>query len=357
MGLGHTSAFKLMMKVAQEARENCSSTLLIGQKVRRHTTYSIHPRFSQPCVGGETRKYASTHGGFATRPEEKPTDLYDPFPEHGMIKGIAFTVCAVQNKKLFDIFFGDESPFIRGFGSKINISVSHGKKCVIGIGQHHMVIDPTVMINLIQIWRSINDSGDTKNLFNKFREAGFKDREIALVAYYDSLANSIRIPQGNYYHPSLLSFRRFLNADPHDLTGGTYGDGYDYNRRDIQDLFYEKNGTDVDILWRELGLPTFSSIWDYKTHSVINKGRNPTDEEFIEAWRKIIDHALATEPEYENVKFKAPAPKIPKLVTKYVTSPFTPKTETPYDGQPDNQESDGEDDYYSDDYEDEEDGE
>ena len=188
---------------------------------------TIHPRSGQPCQGGETRKYYSTHGDLCTQPEDnKPGDLHHPFPK-GRPVAIAFPKSTIAHSgklpyfaKLRDFLtMSPESPFRSGF-KDVHI---HADGVGFTIGDTH--VDPTVMIQGVQLLRALN------NL------SAYGPEFIESLSEIDALLLSIRNGFLGYYWDVTISPKKYYLGLPNDLSGGTYYDGYDYNRAFNKDLF------------------------------------------------------------------------------------------------------------------------
>lgn len=209
--------------------------------------WMMHFRYDQPCYG-ELRKYKMTHGTMCTRPEsEKPDDLFHPFPA-----GKPFAVCVPFNYEdtktdsrdnYLRALVAPESPWISGFGSPRSVEFIEKKGHLHGFILWDMGVDPTVMIHLIWATCYVNSSKHYDQV---------KDR--AKLAPNETLAFLLMMADSNdlkyireldaYHFGSRLSLRRFLGQQPRDFSGGTFANGYDYNRRMIQDIFYSDTGTE-----------------------------------------------------------------------------------------------------------------
>ena len=182
---------------------------------------TIHDRFKQPCQGGETRKYFSTHGDKCTQPEnKKPGDLECPFPP-GRPVAIAFPLSDTPRNELSlrkrDLIISAISPYRAGFKDV----TPHKEGLGFTIMDTH--VDPTVMIQGVQHIRS---RGGTRDEFGSFEDLDF----LFLTSYCGWFPSE-------YYMHQNLSPRRFYEGKPNDLSGGSYYDGYDYNRSYNAHLF------------------------------------------------------------------------------------------------------------------------
>lgn len=256
--------------------------------------YSYHPRFGQPCQGGETRKYSKTHTDCTQPHNSKPSDLYHPFPL-GNPSAISFPLRGIgnassENESFFSAMFSDKSPWIEGFGSKSNVQILRDdKKLPYGviIGVKNLNVDPTVMINAIQMLR--NSEGES---FNKLVEAGLSDNEALAVLMLNGNQSGPYINKTQeYYFCPVFSARRFFGQKPNDLSGGYYSDRTDYNRTYVQDVFLadpEDNG----IKWEkamaaELGVTVNKNDW--------GPLQAPSFKAFVAAAKSVLAKALENE--------------------------------------------------------------
>lgn len=257
--------------------------------------YSYHPRFSQPCQGGETRKYGSTHPSCTQPHNSKPGDLHQPFPA-GRPSAISFPLsgvhhASVDNEAFFQAMFSDTSPWIKGFGGSKNVhTLRNDKKLPYGvvIGVKNLDVDPTVMINAIQMLR--NASGSS---FNKLVEAGLTQNEaLAVLMLNGGNTGPVICKTADYYFCPVFSARRFFGQSPNDLSGGHYSEGADYNRTYVQDVFLadpEDNG----IKWRETMLAELGvkvNATDYYAQPTA-----PSMTAFVKAAKAVFAKALKNE--------------------------------------------------------------
>ena len=221
--------------------------------------YSIHPRFNQPCQGGELRKYESSHPGRCTQPHnERPGDLYQPFPD-GKPAAVAFHLKSGDAQQDDDDWVdGDEtpienanetdnlvmavlsstSPWVSGFGGPQNIQYTLGKDGhIIGFVIKSLAIDPTVMVNMVNFIQTMKGSGASS--FKKLVDLGLTNNEALAVLMLNGSSGSIHAIQTTYEYrfPAVFSARRFFEQKPNDYSGGTYENGADYNRTFVQDVF------------------------------------------------------------------------------------------------------------------------
>lgn len=237
---------KLMQSVSRHAW-GISFVLLMEHSVQGHSIYdterkdySIHPRFDQPCQGGETRKYESHNPGDCTQPHNgKPTDLYHPFPS-GRPSAISFPLMK-KPKAEDDVFFRSmitkDSPWLKGFGYVDNVeflvddnNLAYGYT----IGVDNLDVDPTVMINMINTIKTIRGA---KHEIPRLMNLGLTHWEAVAVLMLNGNSTSCIADTGTYYFPCVFSAKRFFGQRPNDLSGGFYSDRTDYNRTYIADVF------------------------------------------------------------------------------------------------------------------------
>ena len=300
-------ALRILKSIAGEA-SGINFTLMMskecgyGSYTKNHLDYSFHPRFNQPCQGGETRKYSCIHGDECTQPHnEKPGDLAAPFPD-GRPEAIAFALLddldeldlddSSENQKagteLFKfMFLSDDSPWIGKLGGVGNIREISGGLI---IGVNHLEIDPTVMINAINTYRSI--SGEN---FVKLIEKGMTKHEALLTLMLNH--NSINHLHNtyDYYFPNPCSVRRFFEGKPNDLSGGTYSDRADYNRTYIADVFAVDHRDDqsLGLDWDDNPfrdkIETTTEGWNYKVLKDL--------DQFVGVVKEMFAHYLKNEPD------------------------------------------------------------
>lgn len=250
MGQTDRSVYLQMMHSVSKHSQGISFVLLMQHPVAPHNTYdrhkyfdySIHPRFNQPCQGGETRKYESTHPGECTQPHNsKPHDLFHPFPD-GIPSAISFPLRGMNNlseldTKFLKSFIRADSPWFKGFGGIGNVDfLTDDKGLVYGylIGHNNLDVDPTILINMINTVKSLR--GHVKN-WAILQEHGLTDLEATAVLMLNQCSIQSVAETGTYYFPELFSAQRFFGQQPNDLSGGTYSARTDYNRTYIQDVF------------------------------------------------------------------------------------------------------------------------
>ncbi len=288
-----TRSIPILASIAEHASDT-SFVLMMEHKVKGHhgdsesgyKDYSYHPRFSQPCQGGETRKYAS-HNRKCTQPHnKKPTDLFHPFPE-GKPSAIAFPLMGKNmgdpnNIEFFNAVFSNASPWFKGFGGRHNVQFlnnSLGQPYGVIIGVKNLDVDPTIMISAIQLIRN-----SSAGAFHKLKANGFTDNEaLAVLMLNNGDSGQYLYKTGEYYTSPYFSARRFFEQAPNDLSGGYYSDGADYNRTYCMDVF-KADKEDGPLIWfdamtKELGI---TGAW----------GATPVDQEkFFVAAKKVLKEA------------------------------------------------------------------
>jgi len=266
--------------------------------------YSVHYRLDQPCYG-ELRKYKMTHGTMCTRPEsEKPDDLFNPFP-----KGVPHAVVipfhdlyhddgkSEGRKHFLEFLVSEDSPWISGFGSPDKVEMIKKDEVYHGFILRDMHIDPTVMVQLIWATRDISHSGT----FDRLVADGLTSIEAVAVLYANSSNDPYKIisEQDEYHFGSRLSLKRFFSKTPRDFTGGKYDEGYDYNRRMVQDIFY----SDTGMLWKEEMVKVFGGVASWGPFYV----KNPKDD-LVPAIKATFAKALKEEKDLSDKPFPTEAP-------------------------------------------------
>lgn len=172
--------------------------------------YKVWKRSQQPCQGGEMRKYGLTHDD-STRPDDpRPGDLIHPFPD-----GDPIAVGTRISSKKSSLFFFPTSPFRRAYTHEDNIL----KKEEGFILKDATLVDPTVFVNMVRTMRNITDYVEP---LPTLEETFFK----YLACAHDS---------GKFYLGAGL-FKGGVEASK-DLTGGSLGARYDYNRPQLAEIF------------------------------------------------------------------------------------------------------------------------
>lgn len=212
---------------------------------------SYHDRINQPCWG-ELRKYRSTHYHDCTKLEDaRPEDLFSPFPDGTPEAiGIPFS-CIGALTPLKQYLFSNESPWRKGFGSSSDIILTWT-----GIILKNTDIDPTVLVNLLINIRNMKQYNETEKNFEKFLAEGLTKFESAFLCIFSGVSSysyampsnvhRLQVPPPNDYINTLfVSLSRLYEQNPHDLTGGTLRNRFDYERKKIKDIFYDSNGVNI----------------------------------------------------------------------------------------------------------------
>lgn len=250
----------------------------------------LHPRAVQPCYG-ELRKYKRTHGDQATKPENRPGDLHWPFPE-GTPIGACFPFENGGTEE-FDTYvrflFSDKSPWVRGFGSEKNVEFvldekGHVKSVI--IDDSHF--DPTVLVNLLKVIQSNLVSG-----FTRWLKAGASELEAILMSNFGVLN---RFCPNTYIWPLSLDVPAFFSQNSRDLTGGTWHDRMDYDRKNMHCIFERKGQREGgEKLGERLEQACFPLLikkkdnWGCMT-TTIKDGL--TDEDVVKACRTVFEEEM-----------------------------------------------------------------
>lgn len=222
----------------------------------------VFKRTGQPCQGGEMRKYESTHPGDCTRPNDpRPGDLRMPFPL-GTPEAVAIHFNMPKTKiyglkpptsewsEFLTALYGPNSPYQPGTGSPWCVEFLIENDIPQGMILLDTEVDPTVFVNSLQF---LNTMKGMYSVFSKYRAAGFTEAESLLIMM---LSNNDPSQAGffaktfEYYFPTNASIRRILEGKPHDLSGGTLRDRFDYNRPQVQSLFAAGKG-EVRTIFRK----------------------------------------------------------------------------------------------------------
>lgn len=233
--------------------------------------FTIHERDREPCYGG-LRKYKSTHKGDCTQPDHKPGDLHNPFPE-GEPVAVGFSFSALKyldSYYLFEACWGDTSPWIKGFGSRENIEVTYtedGK--ILGVILKNTDIDPTVLVNLAKFTKAMTQHQE--ETFNSLVKEGLDTHEALAVMTYNS-GHLTPMGANGYTFSQVVDFKRFKSGDAKDHTGGTLRQRFDYSRKQLHNLFYDRKGLNLAQELRAAGLT----------------GSQPTPKKFVEVAKEIF---------------------------------------------------------------------
>lgn len=205
--------------------------------------WKLHVRNSQPCYG-EMRKYKISHSDCTQPLDTRPGDLHHPFPEGTpMAIGVKWGVLTSVSKEIAkNIFNPITSPWKRGFKKPellIEGDILHG------ISFYDTAFDPTVFVHALKFfWQVANHHED----YRTFRECGLDvfDACIAtnVISGYRPTRNFNPYYTAGSFTPR-FSVKRYKDKNPLDLTGGTLRQRFDYNRKQLNSIFYEEDGIDL----------------------------------------------------------------------------------------------------------------
>lgn len=219
-------------------------------------------RTSQPCQGGELRKYGVTHDD-STRPEDpRPGDLTMPFPDG---KPLAVGSRIRVKDKAVKLFVNEHSPWRRAYGDEQFVELVSNEGFLI---KNADIIDPTMLVSFFKKMR---------------RGTSLGDKYLSLLDCYTSAEVEFMLRAGVIGHESYDSYdmqsrvcaSRFLQGgieSSFDLTGGSLGNRFDYNRPDLSEVFvnkdYGKNANPYDIMGKYGKLPVNVGDWNKEAVSI-----------------------------------------------------------------------------------------
>ena len=208
--------------------------------------YSYHTRVNEPCYGG-LRSYGSLS---KNRPNDPwPYDLHDcPFPPLG--KPVALAVPVRYYRKPYSKVSTEEWNTFVSF--VVNPELSPWKLIMKDVelveGRSFLFInldiDPTILVNFLMWMR--NTSHGAVVSFNSFR-GKFPDVDVRKLFY---LACSFTLKDDflrfddysdNCMSPIYGNLSRIINGNPLILTEGSFANRYDYNRPEVERVFYNNN--------------------------------------------------------------------------------------------------------------------
>lgn len=247
----YEEALKLSGVIAPKLSGNIAYVILMAfdSKNGPHKDYVPFPRDIMPCWGGDMRKYKSTHGDSCTQPDDRrPMDLYQPFPETGS------PVAVVLKMKIDKIFFDDILKFtpygnafkdvdVKWDKNFVSISSKCGKK---------FPVDPSAIVSFIFFMSRFRYGSDTApagfiDMYKKIKEevggeyAMLTSIVTPIGSNYQNTDKMNCLAQDSGYHFASIDLAGFIRGEFNDISGGMYGDGYDYNRKDIS-LFLSSKG-------------------------------------------------------------------------------------------------------------------
>lgn len=227
--------------------------------------FILAPRDQLPCWG-ELRKYKDTHGKDYTRPEDDyhPRDLYQPFPT-----GVPCAV--VINRKQFSDGLSEE--FTEVFNEVLKegpwtglSEVSLTKKNIVVVCQDQtkgLRLDSTEFVSFLAFISGL--SGPSIKWYKSTREL-LTVRE-AIFSHMSQRNQPIYALNGeNDYYFAHRSPYRILNGIPRGLSEGAFGDGFDYNRKRLQDVF-AADSPDLSFNIREYIMSRGEFIYDLVTRA------------------------------------------------------------------------------------------
>lgn len=224
-----------------------------------------YDRIAQPCYG-ELRTYHKTHPDYSDpqpHDEYRPNDLHAPFPagtpeilgvpfysfdyRYDSKAGGVYTYCLKKKNERFVAFtrylFSSDSPWAKGLGS--DIEIVEDDNYLYGVILYDTEFDPTVLVNLLNNFRAFQFA-----FVNQILEVSDDHLVSAMILTNLSNVNNpyppvpdpeiTRIVQHNsteYYNPTVLDIRRFVEKNPNDLTGGTFRNRFAYNRKILHNIF------------------------------------------------------------------------------------------------------------------------
>lgn len=206
--------------------------------------YQVWKRPNQPCQGGEMRKYGITHDD-CTRPKDRrPGDLTHPFPDG---KPIAVGSKVENLYKSHQHQIHPNSIYRRAYGTEDNVEIVKSdkdlKQCVGLIALNADLVDPTMMVHMLRDarnWRFKEEAPpQVAFLLNK------AENYIGNIYYYSgNIAADYNQSTYHYHLPSIIMGG--VDAS-RDLTGGSLGNRFDYNRPDIEYAYRGEVGTNTHI--------------------------------------------------------------------------------------------------------------
>lgn len=207
---------------------------------KKERDFILAPRDLLPCWG-EMRKYKDTHGESYTRPEDDyhPRDLYQPFP--------AGVPCAVViSRKQFPDGLSDAWTEVFNEvlkeGPWTGLSeVSLTKKNIVVVCQDQtkgLRLDSTELVSFLAFCTGLSKA--SIEWYKSTREF-LTVRESVFSHMSQKNAPLWGLNGENPYYFAHRSPYRILNGTPRGLSEGAFGDGFDYNRKRLQDVFAADN--------------------------------------------------------------------------------------------------------------------
>lgn len=259
---------------------------------KKERDFILAPRDQLPCWG-EMRKYKDTHGKDYTRPEDDyhPRDLYQPFPS-----GVPCAV--VINRKQFPDGLSKE--FTEVFNEVLKegpwtglSEVSLTEKNIVVVCKDQtkgLRLDSTEFVSFLAFVSGLS-AGSIKwykstREFLTVREAVFSHMSQRNAPLYG-------LNGENTYYFAHRSPYRILNGIPRGLSEGAFGDGFDYNRKRLQDVFSADN-PEMSFNIKEYIMSKGEFIYDSKERST--KG-DTSVENYCKHFKEGLYQALEKEME------------------------------------------------------------
>ncbi len=242
-------------------------------------TIGVYPRDSQPCQGGEMRRYEKhfdgkeLHGSLCTEEKKKPSDLSAPFPS-----GIpVFVGRGNVRYPLADVkeFFAEGSIYGDLLGHKNFHFNVEGDICL-GFITTDTKVNPTVLVNAFQMVNQVRVLGQSNPLAGYPFDVRFIIQNF-VIPPKDGLGYWRRPAEG-YHFTCALDLERFVLRNPNDYHDGkTLFDGQDYNRTNVHKLFEVGRGQKPFMIEGKMTLKDFAD----KLVSAIDqiKGKKPVEIE------------------------------------------------------------------------------
>jgi hypothetical protein len=194
-------------------------------------------RPSQPCQGGEMRKYGITHDD-STRPmDPRPTDLRYPFPD-----GKPLAVGSrIRNKLNSHLTIDPESPYRRAYGDEKNVEIVNTSAGDGFLMLDADLVEPTALVHLLR------DSRYRVTDYGLPPVANFLFNQLSSTMSYLTFTSSIQEDNGGSSYINLKKISKGGIEASADLSGGTLGNRFDYNRPDIDSMWRDPSGNNFSI--------------------------------------------------------------------------------------------------------------
>jgi hypothetical protein len=203
--------------------------------------YEVWRRPSQPCQGGEMRKYGITHDD-STRPlDPRPGDLKYPFPD-GKPLAVGARVVGLKNSHPYQIH--PHSVYRRAYGTEENVELVNGAKGMGLIALNADLVEPTAMVTLLRDarhWGKTYDFLSPTANFLLFRLTN----QMGGIHWYEGNHNNDHEHNTSYINLKKIS-KGGIEAS-RDLSGGVLGKRFDYNRPEIEYIWKGDVGENVSM--------------------------------------------------------------------------------------------------------------